>query len=200
MTKGIALRYRLFGPTGLRVSDAWLGTMTFGREWKWGAPAAECRKMFDAYAEAGGNVLDTADKYTDGQSESILGEPGAFLYKDATVTMQVEWQPLSVGLFGGVGMNLARMTGPGRASEMRVEYPEPEQASRLPSGVNATAVSWLAMYIWLPANAMARRRPVAWALLRFGPASRTGRTSPRLARGAPGRHSRPSFRRQYRFR
>ena len=74
MTKGIALRYRLFGPTGLRVSDAWLGTMTFGREWKWGAPAAECRKMFDAYAEAGGNVLDTADKYTDGQSESILGE------------------------------------------------------------------------------------------------------------------------------
>jgi aryl-alcohol dehydrogenase-like predicted oxidoreductase len=48
--------------------------MTFGREWKWGANAEECRKMFDAYAEAGGNVVDTADKYTDGQSETILGE------------------------------------------------------------------------------------------------------------------------------
>jgi uncharacterized protein (AIM24 family) len=46
--------------------------------------------------------------------ESILVEPGAFLYKDATVTMEVERQSLTVGLFGGVGMNLARMTGPGR--------------------------------------------------------------------------------------
>ncbi len=68
------MKYRLFGPTGLRVSDAWLGTMTFGREWQWGAPIEECRKMVDAYAEAGGNVLDTADKYTDGQSETFLGE------------------------------------------------------------------------------------------------------------------------------
>ena len=46
--------------------------------------------------------------------ESILVEPGAFLYKDVTVTMQVEWQRLSGGLFGGIGMNLVRMTGPGR--------------------------------------------------------------------------------------
>ena len=46
--------------------------------------------------------------------ESILLEPGAFLYKDASVTMQVETQKLSSGLFGGTGMNLARMTGPGR--------------------------------------------------------------------------------------
>lgn len=46
--------------------------------------------------------------------ESILVEPGAFLYKDPTVTMQVEMQRLSVGLFGGMGMSLVRMTGPGR--------------------------------------------------------------------------------------
>jgi uncharacterized protein (AIM24 family) len=46
--------------------------------------------------------------------ESILVEPGAFLYKDTTVTMQVEWQRFSGGLFSGVGMNLVRMTGPGR--------------------------------------------------------------------------------------
>ena len=41
-------------------------------------------------------------------------EPGAFLYKDASVTMTVETQKLTTGFFGGVGMNLARMTGPGR--------------------------------------------------------------------------------------
>src|SRR5207248_10005773 len=49
-----------------------------------------------------------------GAGESILVEPGAFLYKDATVTMAVEMQPLSTGFFGGMGMSLARMTGPGR--------------------------------------------------------------------------------------
>ena len=46
--------------------------------------------------------------------ESVQLEPGAFLYKDASVTMEVEMQKLSVGLFGGAGMSLARMTGPGR--------------------------------------------------------------------------------------
>lgn len=46
--------------------------------------------------------------------ESIMVEPGAFLYKDATVTMNVEMQQLTTGWFGGTGMNLARMTGPGR--------------------------------------------------------------------------------------
>ena len=54
--------------------------------------------------------------------ESIVVEPGAFLYKDATVTMEVEPQKLSVGLFGGVGMNLARMTGPGRLGIQSMYY------------------------------------------------------------------------------
>lgn len=46
--------------------------------------------------------------------ESILVEPGAFLYKDSSVTMNVEFQQLTSGWFGGSGMSLARMTGPGR--------------------------------------------------------------------------------------
>jgi uncharacterized protein (AIM24 family) len=46
--------------------------------------------------------------------EAILVEPGAFLYKDASVTMQVEFQKLGSGLFGATGMSLAKMTGPGR--------------------------------------------------------------------------------------
>lgn len=57
-----------------------------------------------------GNVFERMLK----PGESILLEPGAFLYKDATVTMNVETQKLTTGFFGGTGMNLARMTGPGR--------------------------------------------------------------------------------------
>jgi aryl-alcohol dehydrogenase-like predicted oxidoreductase len=68
------VRYRLFGGSGLRVSELFLGTMTFGEDWGWGAPPEECRRMLDAYAEAGGNVIDTAVNYTDGASERIVGE------------------------------------------------------------------------------------------------------------------------------
>jgi uncharacterized protein (AIM24 family) len=49
-----------------------------------------------------------------GAGESIMVEPGAFLYKDSTVTMDVEFQKLGTGFFGGTTMSLARMTGPGR--------------------------------------------------------------------------------------
>jgi uncharacterized protein (AIM24 family) len=49
-----------------------------------------------------------------GAGESIMLEPGAFLYKDSSVTMQVEFQKLGTGFFGGTNMSLAKMTGPGR--------------------------------------------------------------------------------------
>jgi aryl-alcohol dehydrogenase-like predicted oxidoreductase len=68
------MNYRLFGRSGLRVSELALGTMTFGPDWGWGADRDECRKMFDAYAEAGGNFIDTANNYTNGTSERIVGE------------------------------------------------------------------------------------------------------------------------------
>ncbi|MEV0405230.1 aldo/keto reductase [Actinoallomurus sp. NPDC050550] len=68
------MKYRIFGRSGLRVSEAFLGTMTFGDNWGWGAAAEDCRKMLTAYAEAGGNVIDTANNYTDGASERIVGE------------------------------------------------------------------------------------------------------------------------------
>ena len=68
------MRYKLLGHSGLRVSELALGTMTFGREWGWGATKKESRKMFDMYAEAGGNFLDTANRYTEGTSEKYVGE------------------------------------------------------------------------------------------------------------------------------
>jgi aryl-alcohol dehydrogenase-like predicted oxidoreductase len=66
--------YFTLGRTGLRVSRLALGAMTFGTEWGWGSDKATARKMFDAYLEAGGNFIDTADGYTNGTSETWLGE------------------------------------------------------------------------------------------------------------------------------
>ncbi|MFF3113449.1 aldo/keto reductase [Kitasatospora sp. NPDC057904] len=66
--------YRLLGRSGLWVSPLALGTATFGTEWGWGAERAEARKLFDHYVGLGGNLLDTADTYTNGSSERLLGE------------------------------------------------------------------------------------------------------------------------------
>lgn len=68
------LRHRLLGRSALRVSELCLGTMTFGTEWGTGADAAESRRIFDAYAAAGGNFIDTANRYTEGTSERLVGE------------------------------------------------------------------------------------------------------------------------------
>ena len=68
------MRYRLLGKSGVRISEVALGTMTFGEDWGWGASADVSAKMLDLFADAGGNVIDTADVYTNGTSETILGE------------------------------------------------------------------------------------------------------------------------------
>jgi len=68
------MRYKLLGKSGLRVSELCLGTMTFGEDWGWGASKEESRKIFDRYAEAGGNFIDTAVNYTNGTSEEFVGE------------------------------------------------------------------------------------------------------------------------------
>lgn len=68
------MRYRTLGASGLRVSELILGAMTFGEQGGVGASIEDCRRMLDAYAEAGGNTVDTAINYRDGASEQILGE------------------------------------------------------------------------------------------------------------------------------
>jgi aryl-alcohol dehydrogenase-like predicted oxidoreductase len=68
------MKYMLFGHTGLRVSELALGTMGFGTEWKWGADRELSKKIFDLFAGAGGNFIDTANRYTEGTSEKFIGE------------------------------------------------------------------------------------------------------------------------------
>ena len=53
------MRYQLLGKSGLRVSELCLGTMTFGDTWGWGASKEVSRQMFDLFAEAGGNYIDS---------------------------------------------------------------------------------------------------------------------------------------------
>src|SRR3979411_2782127 len=68
------MRYRLLGKTGVRISEVALGTMTFGEDWGWGASPCVRGRMCDLFADGGGNVIDTADVYTNGTSETIIGE------------------------------------------------------------------------------------------------------------------------------
>jgi aryl-alcohol dehydrogenase-like predicted oxidoreductase len=68
------VKCQLLGKSGLRVSELCLGAMTFGEEWGWGASKEECHKIFNAYVDAGGNFIDTANKYTEGTSEKYIGE------------------------------------------------------------------------------------------------------------------------------
>jgi aryl-alcohol dehydrogenase-like predicted oxidoreductase len=68
------MRYRLLGHSGLRVSELFLGAMTFAEEFVHGPGVAEARRIVDTYADAGGNVVDTAVNYRDGASEEVVGE------------------------------------------------------------------------------------------------------------------------------
>ncbi len=68
------MRYKLFGKSGLRVSEICLGTMTFGTEWALGADYVTSKSVFEAYTNAGGNFVDTANRYAEGTSERWLGE------------------------------------------------------------------------------------------------------------------------------
>ena len=67
------MRYKSFGQTGARLSQLALGTANFGKRWGYGADEAGCAAIVDAYADAGGNVIDTADVYHFGQAEEIVG-------------------------------------------------------------------------------------------------------------------------------
>lgn len=68
------MRYKLLGKSGLRVSELCLGTMTFGEDWGWGADKPTSQAIFERFAEAGGNFLDTSNNYTNGTSEKYVGE------------------------------------------------------------------------------------------------------------------------------
>jgi aryl-alcohol dehydrogenase-like predicted oxidoreductase len=68
------MKYKVLGRSGLRVSELCLGAMTFGEELGTGASKAVSKQIYDAYREAGGNFIDTANIYTAGTSERMVGK------------------------------------------------------------------------------------------------------------------------------
>lgn len=67
------LKYRMLGRSGLKVSEICLGTMSFGTNWGFGADEKTSHEVLSTYADAGGNFLDTANKYHNGETEEICG-------------------------------------------------------------------------------------------------------------------------------
>lgn len=68
------LAYRTLGKTGLKVSEICLGTMSFGQNWGFGADEETSHQILSTYADSGGNFLDTANKYHNGETEEICGK------------------------------------------------------------------------------------------------------------------------------
>ena len=68
------MKYRHLGSSGVRVSEICLGTMSFGDQWGFGSDLETSHAVLNTFAEAGGNFLDTANKYHGGQTEEIVGE------------------------------------------------------------------------------------------------------------------------------
>src|SRR6478752_8471084 len=66
--------YVTLGRSGLRVSPLCLGAMTFGEDLGWGSSVEESNAIIDQYLERGGNFIDTANIYTHGHSEKIIGD------------------------------------------------------------------------------------------------------------------------------
>ena len=66
--------YVTLGKSGLRVSPFCLGAMTFGEDWGWGSSVPESESIMARFLERGGNFIDTANVYTKGHSEQIIGD------------------------------------------------------------------------------------------------------------------------------
>ena len=86
------MKYRYLGRSGLLVSRICLGTMTFGNE-DWGCDQQTASKIVDAFVDAGGNFIDTADLYSAGVSEQMLGKAIAGKRRDELVIATKCWFP-----------------------------------------------------------------------------------------------------------
>lgn len=83
--------YTTLGRSGLRVSPLCLGAMTFGTEWGFGSDVATSRRIIDAYTDAGGNFIDTANAYTKGHAEAIMGDHFADNGRRDRVVIATKW-------------------------------------------------------------------------------------------------------------
>jgi aryl-alcohol dehydrogenase-like predicted oxidoreductase len=116
--------YRTLGKSGLIVSPLALGTMTFGAG-RWGAGEKTSRALFDAYTDAGGNFVDSADIYSGGESETMLG---TFMREKANrdrlvvATKSGFSRGQGTPLWGGNGAKNIRLGIEGSLRRMKTDY------------------------------------------------------------------------------
>ena len=105
--------YLTLGRSGLRISPLTLGTMTFGETWGWGASPEVSTEILARYLDLGGNSVDTANIYTGGDSETIIGDffAGKPALRDRTV--------IGTKFFGNLHRGDPNGGGAGRKSILR---------------------------------------------------------------------------------
>ncbi len=133
-----SMNYQLLGRSGLRVSDLCLGAMTFGEDWGWGAAKEEARKIYDTFREAGGNFIDTANIYTNGSSEKLVGEFIAGHREE--VVLATKYTNAVVGFSGKPG------TDPNAGGNQRKNMVQAVEASLKRLGTDYIDLYWL--HIW----------------------------------------------------
>ena len=132
------MNYQLLGRSGLRVSDLCLGTMTFGEDWGWGSAKDEARKIYHAFREAGGNFIDTANIYTNGTSEQLVGE---FIGSDREeIVLATKYTNATVGFSGRPG------TDANAGGNQRKNMVQAVEASLRRLGTDYIDLYWL--HIW----------------------------------------------------
>jgi hypothetical protein len=108
--------YVTLGKSGLRISPFCLGTMTFGEDWGWGATPEDSSKILGAFLERGGNFVDTANFYTKGHSEKIIGD---FIAQDPA---RRERMVLATKLFNNLYPGDPNGGGAGRTRHLVTEH------------------------------------------------------------------------------
>lgn len=115
--------HQTFGRSGLVVSPLALGTMTFGTA-RWGVGEQGARDVFDAYVEAGGNFVDTADVYAGGRSEEMVGQfiADGGLRDSIVVATKSGFAPGPGGHAGGSGAGRVRTALEGSLRRLKTDY------------------------------------------------------------------------------
>ncbi|KAF9332298.1 hypothetical protein BG006_004818 [Podila minutissima] len=150
--------YVLLGNSGLRVSPLALGTMTFGEQWGFGSNKETSRKIFDRYFEAGGNFFDTANCYTEGESERLLGEYISGKRSECVVATKYSAGNHRKSLVENLDASLRRM-GTGYTDILYVhmwEYRTPVQ--EVMRALDDVVRSGKALYVGIMANMLADLR------------------------------------------
>ncbi|KAJ1933182.1 hypothetical protein EC988_009204, partial [Linderina pennispora] len=137
--------YLQFGRSGIRVSPVALGAMTFGSNSGFGVDFEESRKVFDHYYEQGGNFVDTANVYSNGDSERYLGDLISDKRSDIVLASKYTANPKVGAKFAGLEPGRINPNGGGNGRRSLAESID-ASLKRLRTG--ALDIMYIHMYDW----------------------------------------------------